>query len=96
MRKKRGMTPIQASKIRVKKNLEETKLQKIRVKRGLSQSELAEISGIPLRSLQEYEQQRTIDNAKLNTLCKLCIALNCKLEDILESKELIAKLKITK
>ena len=95
--RKMGISVQQAKKIRADKGLDETKLQKIRVKRGLSQSGLAKKSGVSVRAIQMYEQQeRLIDNAKLITICNLCVALNCKLVDILEDKETIAKLQATK
>ncbi len=94
---KRGMKPQQAAQIRTQRGLKQTKLQRLRVKKGLSQSELAAISGIPISRIQHYEQQvRTIDSARLDTLCALCMALNCKIEDLLESKEIIEKLRMTK
>lgn len=94
---KRGVTPQQARKIRAEKGMKETKLQKLRVKRNLSQSELAEMTGISIRTLQCYEQQaRPIDGARLKTLCDLSNVLGCKIEDILESKELINEYKLVK
>lgn len=90
MRKKRGMTPIQASKLRAEKGIEETKLQKLRVAKDMSQSDLADMSGVPLRRIQYYEQYKgTIDSARLEALCALCDALGCKIDDILESRTLI-------
>lgn len=92
--KKKGITPQIAQRIRKEKGLEETKLQQRRIDKGLSQRELAEKSGVPRRAIIGYEQQqRPIDGAKLQTLCSLAIALDCKLEDILESKELITTLR---
>lgn len=89
MRKKRGMTPIQASKLRAEKGIEESKLQKLRVAKDMSQSDLADISGVPFRRIQYYEQYKgTIDSARLETLCALSAALGCKIEDMLESKRL--------
>ena len=94
---KRGMNPLQARRKRAEQGLPETKLQKLRVSKGFSQNDLAEKSGVPLRRIQKYEQQVvSIDSAKLNTLCSLCLALDCKIEDILESNSLIEKFKVTK
>lgn len=94
---KRGITPQQAKKIREEKGIEETKLEKLRVKKGLSQSSLSAISGVTIRAIQTYEQQsRPIDRARLDTLCRLCLALDCKIEDIIEDKELIEKYRLTK
>ena len=97
MRKKRGMTPIQASKLRAEKGIEETKLQKLRVARNLSQNELAEISDVPVKRIQYYEQHKgAIDRASLERVCALSEALNCKIEDILENKRIIMLYKKTK
>lgn len=94
---KRGMTPQQAAKLREKMGVKMTKLQRLRVKKGLSQSELAEISGVPFRRIQYYEQKsRPIEGARLDVICKLCLALDCKIEDIIESKEIIELLEQTR
>lgn len=94
---KRGITPQIAKKIRADKGIKETKLQKLRVEQGLSQTQLAEISGVTRRAIQCYEQEtRPIDGARLHALCDLCIALDCKIEDILEDAELIKKFQKTK
>lgn len=69
------------------------KLKEIRTKNGLSQSQLAKKSGVNLRTLQQYEQgSRDINGASLKSLLDLCIALDCKLPDILTDKDLIEKL----
>lgn len=98
MTKKRGITVEQAKRIRVEKGLtDETKLQTIRVSKGLSQGQLAKLSGVTVRTIQHYERGvRDIDGAKLETICKLCLALDCKIEDILENEETIKKLRATK
>ena len=91
--RKRGMNPKQAEEIRIRKGLDKgTKLRRQRVKKGLSQSELSAISGVPLKTLQRYEQSAMlIDNMKLKTIIALCVALDCKIDDVIESAELIAK-----
>ena len=86
----RGITPYQAQQIRAKKGLENTRLMKVRLSKGISQRNLAEISGVSERAIKGYEQQtRPIENAKLHTLYKLCIALDCKIGDILENEEML-------
>ena len=66
------------------------KLQAARQNAGLSQTQLAARAGINLSSLQKYERDaKDINGAKLKTLLKLCRALNCSLEDILDDPELI-------
>ena len=65
-----------------------------RNKKGLSQSELAAVSGIPLRTIQQYEcGQRNIDHAKLDSLCTLALSLHCSIYDILNDDQLKTKLK---
>lgn len=62
-----------------------TNLKLFRLAAGLSQSELAEISGIPLRSIQQYEQnQKDINAAKAETVVKLAKALNTSVEKLME------------
>lgn len=74
-----------------------TKLQSVRTARGMSQNDLAEKSGISKRTIQCYEQEaRPIDGARLSQLCNLSVALGCKIDDILESKELIERYKKVK
>lgn len=61
-----------------------SKLQNARLAAGLSQSQLAAAAGLNVRMLQYYEQGvKDINGAKLATLLKLCLALDCKLGDIL-------------
>lgn len=92
---KRGMKPQQAAKLRAKQGLKTTKLQKLRVAKGLSQSELSAITGVAVRRIQHYEQQVSpIEGARLDTLCALCVALDCTLDDVLENKDIIAKLRM--
>ena len=69
-----------------------SKLAIMRKKKGLSQSELARASGIPVKSIQWFEQYPAkIDGTKLNTLCDLSLALGCGIGDIIEGKELVVK-----
>lgn len=95
---KRGMTPQQAEKIRIQKGIDKgTKLRRQRVKKSLSQSELSALSGVPIQTLRRYEQSAVpINGAKLKTLVALCMALDCKIEDIIESEELLHKYRATK
>lgn len=70
------------------------KLQQIRKLKGLSQSQLAKAAGISTQVLQRYEMgYRNIDGAALDRLCDIAIALDCSIYDIIESDELIEKLK---
>ena len=72
-----------------------SKLQTKRLEAQMSQSQLAAAAGINSRMLQYYEQgAKDLSGAKLATLLKLCLALNCTLADILpdgETTELLTR-----
>lgn len=71
-----------------------TKLKSKRVEAGMSQSQLAEKAGLNVRTLQHYEQaSKPFDHARIDTIMKVCIALGCKIEDILENQEYIKLIK---
>lgn len=66
----------------------ETKLKQLRQQAGLSQGELAELSGVPKRTIQQYEQrQKSINKAHAEYLMMLARALNCSAEDLIEPVE---------
>lgn len=61
-------------------------LKQMRINAGYSQKELSEISGINLRSLQDYEQgHKLISSAKGETLLKLSNVLGYSINDILNN-----------
>lgn len=63
----------------------ETNLKLMRRRAGLSQSELAELSGVPLRTIQQYEQrQKNINKAQVEYLMMLAGALCCRVEELVE------------
>lgn len=67
------------------KRKNKTNLKALRLNAGLSQSELAEISDIPIRTIQQYEQnQKNINVAKAETVIKLAKTLNCTVEALME------------
>ena len=62
----------------------QTVIQKIRISKNLSQSQLATLSGVNLRTLQDFEQGRKpLKNAKGEMLYRLSIALDCSINDLL-------------
>lgn len=64
-------------------------LKEIRNRKGISQKELSEATKIKLRTIQSYEQQdKNIDNAKIETLIKLSIALNCRISELFNNEDL--------
>lgn len=66
----------------------ETNLKLFRQRVGLSQRELADYSGIPIRTLQQYEQrQKNINKAQAEYLVVLAKVLGCEVLDLLEKME---------
>lgn len=66
----------------------ETNLKLLRQKAGLSQRELADLSNIPVRTIQQYEQrQKNINKAQAEYLVMLAKVLYCEVEDLLEKTE---------
>lgn len=62
-----------------------TNLQRLRKEAGLSQKELAVKSGVPLRTLQQYETgARDINKATAVAVVGLAAALNCRERELLE------------
>jgi len=59
-------------------------LKLLRIKSGKSQSKLADETGLSIRTLQMYEQgHRQIAHARIDVLLKFCVALNCKLDELI-------------
>ena len=66
------------------------KLKEVRLAKCLTQKQLADSANINIRVLQHYEQgTKNFDHARLDTLLKICLALDCKLADIIENEEYI-------
>ena len=64
----------------------ETNLKLIRKASALSQKMLADISGVPVRTIQQYEQrQKNINRASAEYLLLLSRALNCEMSALLEN-----------
>ena len=63
----------------------QTSLQARRQAAGLSQRQLAQASGIPIRTLQQYEQrQKNINHARADYLEALARTLGCQSPDLFE------------
>ena len=63
----------------------ETNLKLLRQKSGLSQKALADLSGIPLRTIQQYEQrQKNINKAQAEYLVMLSQVLCCEVSALME------------
>ncbi|MBQ8279059.1 MAG: helix-turn-helix transcriptional regulator [Roseburia sp.] len=63
----------------------DTNLKMQRIRAGYSQKELADISGVPVRTIQQYEQRRkNINKAQVEYIFMLAQALCCEPKDLLE------------
>src|SRR5699024_10902597 len=66
----------------------ETNLKLLRQKAGLSQRRLADLSGIPVRTIQQYDQrQKNINKAQVEYLVVLAKVLCCEVGDLIEKTE---------
>lgn len=64
------------------------KIKNLRRGNGMSQSELADVTGISVRMIQNYEQGKNdINMAQAVTVWRLAKALHCEVEDILDLPE---------
>ena len=72
-----------------------SKLQEMRQQRGLTQKELEMVSGIKLKTIRSYEQEkRDINRAELKTLLLLAMVLRCGIDDLISDEELIRLLQV--
>lgn len=68
-------------------------LQFYRQRSLLSQSQLASKAGVNVNVLRQYEQgKRDLNGAKLSTILKLCLALDCRIQDLLTDEETLTLL----
>lgn len=66
-------------------NIKISKLKLLRKTNGLTQKELSDATGIPLKCIGNYEQRvRDLNKASSIIVYKLSIALNCRMEDLIE------------
>ncbi len=62
-----------------------SRLKKRRMEAHLTQSQLASLSGVPLRTIQQYEQrQKKLDAARADSLLSMAQALHCTPQELLE------------
>ena len=67
------------------------RLKIMRTGAGLSQRQLSKLSGVNLRTIQDYESNggQLVDRANIRTLLNISKALGCNIKDILEDVELV-------
>lgn len=68
---------------RMNESSKESMLKRLRLYAKYSQKDLSDKTDIPVRTIQQYEQgQKSINNAKTDTILKLARALYCEPEDL--------------
>ena len=66
------------------------KLKAKRLETGMSQSQLAEKANLNVRTIQHYEQgSKNFDHARIDTILKVCLALNCKFGEVIENQNFV-------
>ena len=92
-----GYNPQIKTDIKLRANQKVSNLERVRVSRGMTQAQLAEKSGISLRTIQGFERlARNINGTDIERLLDFCIALNCRIEDIIEGNDAIKKAKMVR
>jgi DNA-binding XRE family transcriptional regulator len=72
------------------KNTINTKLKAMRIKSGLTQREVAEKIGMNIKLYAQYEQgAKSFDSVNLRVMLTVCLALGCRIEEVIESKEIL-------
>jgi len=72
----------------IKQKTGQTNLQRLRKQSGLTQTQLAELSGVNLRTLQQYETRaKDINMASGKSINNLALALHCNFYDVMELTE---------
>ena len=73
-----------AMNLRMREQTQETSLKRLRTYADMTQRALAERSGVPLRTIQQYEQrQKDLRKASGHYHRQFANALNCRMEDLL-------------
>ena len=81
--------------IDVKVTYKNDRLKTLRRAAGISQTRLAAAAGLNARMVQYYEQGvKDLNAAKLQTLLKLCNALNCTLSDLITDPDVLELLTV--
>ena len=62
-----------------------SKLKLMRIKKQMKKYELAELSGVPLKCIDNYEQlRRDINHARVDIVYRFARALDCSIEELLD------------
>lgn len=71
-------------------------LRELRIKNNLTAKELGAVAGISYRTIQNLENgANDINSLSLRSLCRLAIALDCQIYELLTDDQLKAQFKLT-
>lgn len=68
-------------------------LEEAMYKRGINVKELSERTGIKYTTLYRMVYDNKVENMRLATILRICLAMKCKIEDIVDDEELIDLIK---
>ncbi|MCI9514721.1 MAG: helix-turn-helix transcriptional regulator [Oscillospiraceae bacterium] len=57
--------------------------------KGITRNRLRTLTGIKYEVIDRYYKEKNIEMVDLDFLAKVCYALNCKVEDILEYEDIV-------
>jgi transcriptional regulator with XRE-family HTH domain len=78
----------------MKRTESNNKLKTMRLSRGLSQQQLAELTGLNMRTLQNYEQGvADFNGCNIKKIFDVALVLDCDVEDILTDENVIATIR---
>lgn len=67
----------------------ESKLRKMRLTAGLKQKDIAQLTGVNVKTICQYEMDpQKINKASIESVAKIADALGCDIMDIIETKYL--------
>ena len=74
---------------KVSSNVKVSKLKLMRIQKGMKQAELSEKSKVPIKCIGNYEQlRRNINHARVDIVYRLAAALECQIEELLDTENL--------
>lgn len=72
-----------------------TGMRNIRLHKNMTQQQLADKSGVSVNVIKALEKNaRSTDRAQIDTLVRICYALDCKISQVLLDKELIELMEV--
>lgn len=57
-------------------------IRKIRMEKNITQAKLSELSGVPIRTIENIESEKRTDDPKITTILKIVFALGITVNDL--------------